>query len=107
MSDHILVSVAWPYVNGPFHVGHVAGAYLPADVFARFQRLQGRQVLMVSGSDCHGTPITLTSEKEGIPPQEVIRRYHPTFLKTFTTLGISFDLFTQTYTCLLYTSRCV
>lgn len=98
MSDHILVSVAWPYVNGPFHVGHVAGAYLPADVFARFQRLQGRQVLMVSGSDCHGTPITLTSEKEGIPPQEVIRRYHPTFLKTFTTLGISFDLFTQTYT---------
>lgn len=98
MTDHILVSVAWPYANGPFHVGHVAGAYLPADVFARFQRLQGRQVLMVSGSDCHGTPITLAAEKEGISPQEVIRRYHPTFLKTFTTLGISFDLFTQTYT---------
>ncbi len=98
MSDHILVSVAWPYVNGPFHVGHAAGAYLPADVFARFQRLLGHQVLMVSGSDCHGTPITLTAEKEGIAPQEVIRRYHPTFLNTFVTLGISFDLFTQTYT---------
>lgn len=98
MPDHILVSVAWPYVNGPFHVGHVAGAYLPADIFARFQRLRGRQVLMVSGSDCHGTPITLAAEKEQIPPAEVVRRYHPTFLKTFLALGITFDLFTQTYT---------
>lgn len=98
MSDHILVAVAWPYANGPFHVGHVAGAYLPADIFARFQRLRGRQVLMVSGSDCHGTPITLAAEKEQITPQEVVGRYHPTFLKTFQTLGITFDLFTQTYT---------
>jgi methionyl-tRNA synthetase len=98
MSDHILVAVAWPYANGPFHVGHVAGAYLPADIFARFQRLRGRQVLMVSGSDCHGTPITLAAEKEQITPQDVVGRYHPTFLKTFQTLGITFDLFTQTYT---------
>jgi len=98
MPDNILVSVAWPYANGPFHVGHVAGAYLPADIFARYQRLRGNRVLMVSGSDCHGTPITLAAEKEGISPQEVIQRYHPSFLKTFQTLGITFDLFTQTYT---------
>ncbi|MGQ9826721.1 MAG: methionine--tRNA ligase [Roseiflexus sp.] len=98
MPDNILVAVAWPYANGPFHVGHIAGAYLPADVFARYQRLRGNRVLMVSGSDCHGTPITIAAEREGISPQEVIRRYHPAFLKTFQTLGISFDLFTQTYT---------
>jgi methionyl-tRNA synthetase len=98
MSDKILVSVAWPYANGPFHVGHVAGVYLPADVFARYHRLKGSDVLMVSGSDCHGTPITLEAERLGITPQEVIRRNHPAFLKTFEALGITFDLFTQTYT---------
>ncbi|GAB4205664.1 MAG: methionine--tRNA ligase [Roseiflexaceae bacterium] len=98
MPDNILVSVAWPYANGPFHVGHIAGAYLPADIFARYQRLRGNRVLMVSGSDCHGTPITLAAEQQGIPPQQVIQRYHSTFLKTFEALGISFDLFTQTYT---------
>lgn len=98
MPENILVSVAWPYANGPFHVGHVAGVYLPADIFARFQRLRGNRVLMVSGSDSHGTPITLKAEQEGVPPQEIVRRYHTTFLKTFETLGITFDLFTQTYT---------
>jgi methionyl-tRNA synthetase len=96
--ENILIGVAWPYANGPFHVGHIAGAYLPADIFARYQRLKGNNVLMVSGSDCHGTPITLAAEKEGVTPQEVIRRYHPTFLRTFQALGITFDLFTQTYT---------
>jgi methionyl-tRNA synthetase len=98
MSEKILVGVAWPYANGPFHVGHIAGCYLPADIFARYQRLQGNHVLMVSGSDCHGTPITLAAEKEGISPQTVIQRFHPTFLATFEALGITFDLFTQTYT---------
>lgn len=98
MPENILVAVAWPYVNGPFHVGHVAGAYLPADIFARYQRLKGNNILMVSGSDCHGTPITLAAEKQGITPQQVVLEYHPTFLKTFQTLGITFDLFTQTYT---------
>lgn len=98
MAEHIHVSVAWPYANGPFHVGHIAGAYLPADIFARYQRLKGNNVLMVSGSDCHGTPITLAAEQQGITPQQVIERYHPSFLKTFATLGITFDLFTQTYT---------
>lgn len=98
MAENIHVSVAWPYANGPFHVGHIAGAYLPADIFARFQRLRGNNVLMVSGSDCHGTPITLKAEQEGVPTQQVIRRYHESFLQTFVALGISFDLFTQTYT---------
>jgi len=98
MSEHILVSVAWPYANGPFHVGHMAGAYLPADIFARYQRLRGRQVLMVSGSDCHGTPITLAAEKEGVTPQTIINRYHQSFIETLHAMGITFDLFTQTYT---------
>ncbi len=98
MADKILVAVAWPYANGHLHVGHVAGAYLPADIFARYQRLRGNDVLMVSGSDCHGTPITLQAAREGVAPQVVIRRYHASFLETFRTLGISFDQFTQTYT---------
>jgi methionyl-tRNA synthetase len=98
MPEHILVSAAWPYANGPFHVGHIAGCYLPADIFARYQRLKGNNVLVVSGSDCHGTPITLAAEQQGVPPQQVIQRYHTSFLKTFETLGITFDLFTQTYT---------
>ena len=98
MADKILVAVAWPYANGHLHVGHVAGAYLPADIFARYQRIRGNDVLMVSGSDCHGTPITLQAAREEVAPQDVIRRYHASFLETFRTLGISFDLFTQTYT---------
>jgi methionyl-tRNA synthetase len=98
MADKILVAVAWPYANGPFHVGHLAGAYLPADIFARYQRLRGNDVLMVSGSDCHGTPITLQAAREGVAPQDVVRRYHASFLETLQTLGITFDLFTQTYT---------
>jgi len=98
MADKILVAVAWPYANGHLHVGHVAGAYLPADIFARYQRLCGNDVLMISGSDCHGTPITLQAAREGVAPQDVIRCYHASFLETFRTLGISFDLFTQTYT---------
>ena len=73
MSEKILVAVAWPYANGPLHLGHVAGAYLPADIFARYQRLKGNDVLMVSGSDSHGTPITVQADKEGITPREVLR----------------------------------
>ncbi len=98
MNEKILVAVAWPYANGPFHVGHVAGAYLPADIFARYHRLKGNDVLMVSGSDCHGTPITLAAEKGGTTPQDVIREHHPSFIRSLEVLGITFDLFTQTYT---------
>jgi methionyl-tRNA synthetase len=93
-----LVAVAWPYANGVPHLGHIAGAYLPADIFARFQRMVGNRVLMVSGSDAHGTPITVRAEEEGISPQEVVDRYHPVFLDIWDRLGISFDLFTSTRT---------
>ncbi|MGI0151379.1 MAG: class I tRNA ligase family protein, partial [Thermoplasmata archaeon] len=71
----IFVGVAWPYANGPFHVGHLAGAYLPADIFARYHRLRGDSVLMVSGSDMHGTPVLLTAEREGTTAEAVAGRY--------------------------------
>ncbi len=96
--ERILVSVAWPYANGPFHVGHVSGVYLPADIFARFSRARGAEVLMVSGSDCHGAPITIRAERESVTPLEIVDRYHASFLHTFEQLGIEFDLFTKTYT---------
>ncbi len=98
MTRKILVAVAWPYANGDLHVGHLAGAYLPADVFARYHRLAGNDVLMVSGSDSHGTPITVRAEREGITPREVFERYHERFLETQQAIGISYDLFTHTDT---------
>jgi methionyl-tRNA synthetase len=98
MPENILVSVAWPYCNGDMHIGHIAGAYLPADIFARYHRLRGDAVLMVSGSDTHGTPITVRAEEEGITPREVVDRYHPRNTETLQRLGISFDLFTETDT---------
>lgn len=94
----ILVAVAWPYANGPLHLGHIAGAYLPADIFARYHRLAGHDVLMVSGSDQHGTPVTVRAENEGRTPQEVVDQFHPEFLRYWSELGISFDLFTTTGT---------
>ena len=98
MPQRILVAVAWPYANGSLHLGHLAGCYLPADIFARYHRLKGNEVLMVSGSDQHGTPITIRAEKEGISPQAVVDRYHPEFLRSWERMGISFDLFTNTGT---------
>ncbi|MSQ14841.1 MAG: methionine--tRNA ligase [Dehalococcoidia bacterium] len=98
MAERIFIGVAWPYANGPLHLGHVAGCYLPADIFARFHRAQGNQVLMVSGSDQHGTPITVRAEQEGKSPAEVAEQYHNSFLGSWEQLGISFDLFTRTGT---------
>ena len=98
MSKKVLVSVAWPYANGDLHVGHLAGAYLPADIFARYHRLAGNDVLMVSGSDSHGTPITVHAEQEGVTPREIFERYHAHFLETQKAIGISYDLFTHTDT---------
>jgi methionyl-tRNA synthetase len=98
MSERILVAVAWPYANGPLHLGHIAGAYLPADIFARYHRLKGNEVLMVSGSDQHGTPITIKAEQERKTPGEIVARYHQQFLDSWQRLGISFDLFTTTGT---------
>ncbi len=98
MTERIHISVAWPYANGDLHVGHLAGAYLPADIFARYHRLKGNRVLMVSGSDSHGTPVTVEADKEGISPRELFERYHRRFLETQQQLGISYDLFTHTDT---------
>jgi methionyl-tRNA synthetase len=98
VADRILVCVAWPYANYFLHVGQVAGAYLPADIFARYQRLSGNDVLMVSGSDCHGTPITVTADQEGVGPRDIVDRYHPKILEVWDRLGITFDLFTTTLT---------
>ncbi|HJQ77646.1 MAG TPA: methionine--tRNA ligase [Acidimicrobiia bacterium] len=98
MTRRILVAVAWPYASGSRHLGHLAGAYLPPDVFARYHRLVGNEVLMVSGSDANGTPITVKADELGISPQEVVDRYHPEFLGYWDQLGISFDLFTTTMT---------
>ncbi len=96
--EHIHVSVAWPYANGDLHVGHLAGAYLPSDIFARYHRLRGNHVLMVSGSDSHGTPISVEADKRGIPARQVFEHYHERFLLTQQKLGISYDLFTHTDT---------
>lgn len=95
---HILVAVAWPYASGPRHLGHLGGAYLPADIYARYQRMIGNRVLMVSGSDAHGTPITLRAEAEGVTPQAIVDRYHAEFLENWRYLGISWDLYTTTAT---------
>ncbi|OGO00039.1 MAG: methionine--tRNA ligase [Chloroflexi bacterium RBG_13_52_14] len=98
MAERIFIGVAWPYANGHLHLGHIAGAYLPADIFARYHRIKGNEVLMVSGSDQHGTPVTIRAEAEGKTPQEVVSRYHQGFLDSWKKLGISFDLFTTTGT---------
>ncbi len=98
MSERIFIGVAWPYADGPLHLGHIAGAYLPPDIFARYHRLKENEVLMVSGSDQHGTPITIKAEQEGKTPGEIATQYHQQFLDSWQKLGISFDLFTNTGT---------
>ena len=98
MTRRILVAVAWPYASGSRHLGHFAGAYLPPDIFARYHRLVGNEVLMVSGSDANGTPITVRADQEGVTPKEIVDKYHPEFLRYWDELGITFDLFTSTMT---------
>ncbi len=98
MSENILVAVAWPYANAEIHAGNLVGSYLPADIVARYHRLKGNKVLMVSGSDAHGTPISVRADAEGITSQEVYQRYHAGFLDLFQSMGITYDLFTSTHT---------
>ncbi len=98
MPEKIYVGVAWPYASGPSHLGQIAGSILPADIFARFHRMKGNEVLMVSGSDEHGTPITIKAEQEHKTPKELAGYYHHIFLGVWEKLGISFDLFTSTET---------
>jgi methionyl-tRNA synthetase len=90
------ITAALPYTNGPVHIGHLAGVYVPADIYARFQRLQQRDVLFVCGSDEHGVPITLKAKKEGISPQEVVDKYHAIIKKSFEDFGIAFDNYSRT-----------
>ena len=98
MKEKIYIGVAWPYANGSLHLGHIAGCYLPADIFARYSRMKGKDVLMVSGSDEHGTPITITAEKENTTPQAIVDRYNKEHTENMKQFGISFDLFTRTST---------
>lgn len=98
MSKNILVAVAWPYASGSRHLGHIGGAYLPADIFARYHRVVGNNVLMVSGSDVHGTPITVRADAEGVEPIDIVNKYHNEFLGYWEKLSISWDNYTTTMT---------
>ncbi|GAB3450362.1 methionine--tRNA ligase [Streptomonospora sediminis] len=95
---HILTAVAWPYANGPRHIGHVSGFGVPSDVFARFQRMSGHEVLMVSGTDEHGTPVQVQADQEGATPRELADRYNRVIVEDLVALGLSYDLFTRTTT---------
>ncbi|MEO5679729.1 MAG: methionine--tRNA ligase, partial [Acidimicrobiales bacterium] len=94
----ILTAVAWPYANGPRHIGHVAGFGVPSDVFSRYQRMAGNQVLMVSGTDEHGTPIQVQADQEGVGPRELADRYNRVIAEDLQGLGLAYDLFTRTTT---------
>ncbi len=91
-----LITTALPYANGPVHIGHLAGVYVPADIYARYLRLKGEEVLMIGGSDEHGVPITIKARNEGITPQEVVDRYHTIIKRSFKEFGISFDIYSRT-----------
>jgi methionyl-tRNA synthetase len=95
---HYLAAVAWPYANGPRHIGHVSGFGIPSDVFSRYMRMAGHEVLMISGTDEHGTPILVEAEKEGVSPRELADRYNRVIVEDFHALGLSYDLFTRTTT---------
>ncbi|CAL8975982.1 MAG: methionine--tRNA ligase [Cellulomonas sp. 73-145] len=94
----ILSAVAWPYANGPRHIGHVAGFGVPSDVYSRYMRMAGHDVLMVSGTDEHGTPILVQAEQEGVTPQALADRYNRVIVEDLTALGLTYDLFTRTTT---------
>ena len=96
MSARKMITAALPYANGPVHIGHLAGVYIPADVYARFQRRLGNEVAFICGSDEHGIPITIRAKKEGVTPQDIVDKYHGIIKKSFADLGISFDEYSRT-----------
>ncbi|HKN96008.1 MAG TPA: methionine--tRNA ligase, partial [Pseudonocardiaceae bacterium] len=98
MSTPVLTAVAWPYANGPRHIGHVSGIGVPSDLFARYMRMSGNDVLMVSGTDEHGTPILVQADKEGLTPQETADKYHRVIAADMRDLGVTYDLYTRTTT---------
>ena len=90
------VTSALPYANGPVHIGHLAGVYVPADIYVRYLRLKGREVMFIGGSDEHGVPVTIRAKKEGCTVQDVVDRYHGIIKKSFEDFGISFDVYSRT-----------
>ena len=96
MAEKILVTAALPYANGPLHLGHLAGAYMPADVYVRYQRLKGNDVIFICGSDEHGVPITIRADRENVSPQEIVDRYHTMMKESFRRFGILFDNYSRT-----------
>ena len=96
MTEKILVTAALPYANGPLHLGHLAGAYMPADVYVRYQRLKGSDVVFICGSDEHGVPITIRADREHVTPQQIVDRYHAMMKESFRRLGIHFDNYSRT-----------
>ena len=94
--NRILVTAALPYANGPVHIGHLAGCYIPADIYVRFQRARKKDIVFVGGSDEHGVPITIRAIKEGITPQQVVDKYHALIKKSFEQMSISFDIYSRT-----------
>ena len=91
-----LITTALPYANGPIHIGHLAGVYVPADIYARYLRLKNEDVIMIGGSDEHGVPITLKAKNEGITPQDVVDKFHKIIKDSFQKFGISFDVYSRT-----------
>ena len=90
------VTAALPYANGPVHIGHLAGVYVPADIYVRYLRLKRRDVIFIGGSDEHGVPVTIRAKKEGCTPQDVVDRYHALIKRSFEEFGISFDIYSRT-----------
>jgi methionyl-tRNA synthetase len=90
------ITSALPYANGPVHIGHLAGVYVPADIYARYLRSAGEDVIFIGGSDEHGVPITIKARNEGVTPQDIVDRYHEIIKKSFAELGISFDIYSRT-----------
>lgn len=97
MTETILVAVAWPYANAEIHVGNITGSHLPGDIFARYNRLKGNKVLMITGTDSHGTPVTMSADKLGKPVEEVYKTFHEGFIELFQQIGITYDLYTTTH----------
>ena len=97
MPENILIAIAWPYANAEIHVGNLTGSHLPGDIVARYHRLKGNNVLVVSGTDSHGTPVVIAADKEGRPVEEVYKRYHDSFIDVFKGYGITYDMFTTTH----------
>ena len=94
--DRYTITSALPYANGPLHIGHLAGVYVPADIYARYLRMKGEDVIFIGGSDEHGVPITIKARQEGVDPQKIVDRYHEQIKKSFKEFGISFDVYSRT-----------